>query len=247
MPATVFLDVDGVISDIDQLSADFNSLIGDVLTPVLGGKPENWGDANHVVYPRVMAYLRQGRLLADPVARFDQESCHLIQGMCQRLGIPAPDGATAAELGRRFNLHVRRNGEAGYEHAKPAIETLAASHDVHLATGNVSWNAVAVLEQIGVAGSIGIPAGTDLVGVGKEQPAFYELLFALAGVPASEAVVVDDVPQQLVHAASLGADTVLVSKQRERPEGLSERTLVVESIEELPEAVSRIEAWVGVG
>lgn len=245
MPATVFLDVDGVISDIDQLSADFNSLIGDVLTPALGGKPADWGDANHAVYPRVMAYLRQGRLLADPVARFDQESCHLIQRMCQRLGVPAPDGATAAELGRRFNLHVRRNGAAGYGHAKPAIETLAASRDV--ATGNVSWNAVAVLEQIGVAGSIGIPAGTDLVGVGKEHPAFYERLFALARVPASEAVVVDDVPQQLAHAASLGADTVLVSKQRERSEGLPERALAVESIEELPEVVNQLEASVEVG
>lgn len=240
--ATVFLDIDGVISDIDQLGADFDSLIGDVLAPALGGSPRDWGRANHASFPRVIDYLRQGRLEDDPIARFNQESHHLIEAMCELLDVPAPDAETAARLGRQFNEHVRRNGSAPDGEARPVIEALAASRDVHLATGNLSWNAIAVLENIGVTESVDIPAGADLVGAVKELPVFYERLFALATVRASDAIVVDDSPVLLAHAASLGARTVLVSAARHRPSDLPASALVVDDITGVPDAVVAIEA-----
>lgn len=238
MTASVFLDIDGVLSDLDRLSEDFDSLIGDVLAPVLGRAASDWGQANHVSFPRVIEHLRQGRLLDDPVARFHQESRHLIDAMCGYLGVAAPDPEVAADLGRRFNEHVRRNGKAGYPEAQPAIDELSASRDVHLATGNVSWSATAFLEQIGAAESIGIPCGTDLVGVVKESPLFYGRLFALAAVSPADAIVVDDMPPQLSRAASLGAQTILVSSATERPSGLPVETVLVTSISEVPEVVS---------
>ena len=239
MAAAVFLDIDGVISDIEQLGTDFDSLIGDVLAPALGKSPTDWGRANHATFPRVMEYLRQGHLADDPIARFDEESRLLIEAMCEWLGVPAPDAQTAARLGRRYNEHVRRNGEAAYDAAAPAIEALSATRDVHLATGNVSWNAVAVLERIEAEALIGFPCGVDLIGVIKGLPVFYERLFAAVDVRAEDSIVVDDSPAQLAHASSLGAATILVTPEPEPVSTLA--TVVVRSIAEVPAAVVAID------
>lgn len=49
---TIFLDDGGVMNDNERRSAEWRRLIGEFLSPRLGGTPEAWGEANGVVFER---------------------------------------------------------------------------------------------------------------------------------------------------------------------------------------------------
>jgi HAD superfamily hydrolase (TIGR01509 family) len=243
VPRTVFLDIDGVLSDSTRLGADFNRMIGDVMVPALGGTHEDWGRANAATFEEIfLALLNSDHLWDDPAARFDEECRRAINAMCNWLGIEPPEAAEASRLGREYNRHVRRNGSAAFPEAPAVLRALATDHDLHLATGNIAANAVAVLEQIGTPELIGFPCGVDLVGVAKHRPAFYERLFAAVGVTPEDSVVIDDVPAVLAHAANLGAAPILVAAPDVDRSALPHDTIEVTSITEVPGAVSAIEA-----
>lgn len=137
--------------------------------------------------------------------------------MCRVLGIREPDEDTSYRLGLEFNLHVRGAHGAVFPEAAPAVRSLAARYDVHLATGNPSWLCEAQLDGMGVRDAVGILCGPDLLGTPKHSPRYYPHLFALASVDPAEVVVVDDRPGQLDLAAAAGAKTVLVSQAGRAP------------------------------
>ena len=241
MPSTVFLDIDGVISDSEALAADFESLLGEVLAPALGRTPEEWGRANTATYPSISEqHVRSGRSWDDPIANFDKECGLSVIAMCEWLGVGAPSDDEARHLGYAYHQHVRRNGNAAFPDAAAAIRELAADHELHLATGNVSWNAIAVMERLGTERLIGFPCGVDLIGVIKGLPIYYERLFEAVDVRPQDAIVVDDSPAQLSHAASLGASTILVS--HEPVTDLSVATAVVRGVGEVPATVAIIDS-----
>ncbi|MFQ5381218.1 MAG: HAD family hydrolase, partial [Dehalococcoidia bacterium] len=194
----VFLDVDGVLVDADLLPLEYQRLMGDVLAPVLGGSPEDWGRANAVTFPALLE-----RLLAtfgpdsDPLAACRFEYVENVRAMCRVLGIREPDEDTSYRLGLEFNLHVRGAHGAVFPEAAPAVRSLAARYDVHLATGNPSWLCEAQLDGMGVRDAVGILCGPDLLGTPKHSPRYYPHLFALASVDPAEVVVVDDRPGHL--------------------------------------------------
>ena len=190
MAKVVFLDIDGVITDPEQLSIDFRTLPGEVLAPALGHTVADWGRAMGETYPAVFErHVIRGTVSDDPVAHFDEERRLSILAMCRCLGVDAPDDDEARRLGRAHNRHVRRHGDAPVADAAATIRKLATNGDVHLATGSMSWNALAVLDRIGVRELIGFPCGSDLVGVNKGFAAYYERLFAAVNVNPRDAIV----------------------------------------------------------
>ena len=240
MAKVVFLDIDGVITDPEQLSIDFRTLPGEVLAPALGHTVADWGRAMGETYPAVFErHVIRGTVSDDPVAHFDEERRLSILAMCRCLGVDAPDDDEARRLGRAHNRHVRRHGDAPVADAAATIRKLATNGDVHLATGSMSWNALAVLDRIGVRELIGFPCGSDLVGVNKGFAAYYERLFAAVNVNPRDAIVADDSPRQLALASAIGASTVLVGLEQPEP---VQATLAVSGIAEVPGAVAAIDA-----
>ncbi len=239
----VFLDVDGVLVDGERLPAEYQRLMGEVLSPALGRSPADWGRANAATFPLLFE-----RLLndfgpeSDPFEAFRFEYIENVRAMCRRLGLEEPDGETSYSLGRRFNIHVRATHNAVFPGAPVAVRSLAAGHAVHLATGNPSWLCEAQLENMGVRDLIGVLCGPDLVGVQKRSPEYYSRLFALAAVPAPEAAVVDDRPDQLELAARTGATTILVSSAGDVPAAATPAgaAAVVRSIGEVPAVLGSI-------
>lgn len=205
-----FLDVDGVILDHARTHLEWVRLMGEVLAPALGREPADWGRANAEVFPRVWTGPRAVWHDDDPLIADRRLRVLLLHEACRFLEVPLPDEETATALSRRVDLYVGKNTRAAFPGAASAIRTLARSFELHTATGNLSWRVEPLLEQLGVRRFFGLPCGPDLVGAMKQTPAFYERLFARAGVHPSEAVVVDDERAQLEIAAALGARTVLV-------------------------------------
>jgi phosphoglycolate phosphatase-like HAD superfamily hydrolase len=215
---TIFLDIDGVITDHALLHADFTAQLGEVLAPALGGTVDDWGRANAEVFPDVFAQLQ---LDADPTISvqdgYDIEDRTIVLAMCDWLGIPRPNDHDAARLGRDYTVHVRRNTRALFPAAPDMVRTLAESHHLHMATGNPSWVVEPFLEGIGLRHLIGFPCGPDLIGVFKRSDLFHAKLFEAVGVSPRDAVVVDDVPQQVANARAAGASTILVTREPVEP------------------------------
>lgn len=234
----VFLDLDGVLVDPAKLGPEYVRLLGEVLAPALGGTAEEWGRANAETFPRLFDRLtNEVGHDTPPGDAYRMEYVENVRMMCDVLGRPAPDGAECERLGREFNVYVRGHSRSPFPGAARCVRTLAASYAIHLATGNPSWTAEAVLRQLGVSALIGLPCGPDLVGVLKRSPLFYLRLFERAGVRGMEAVVVDDSPAQLAMAADAGAATVLVAPGG-APAGLADA--VVEGVEDVAGAVLRL-------
>ncbi len=240
MAATVFLDIDGVITDHALLHDDYVAHLGEVLAPALGGTVEDWGRANAATFPELFTHLQAiSGTIEDVNAFYEIEYRCSVQGMCSWLGIAPPSDEECIRLGRAFSVHVRGNSRAVFPQAAEMVRTLARDHDLHLATGNPSWLAEPLLEGIGVRDLVGLACGPDLIGVAKVSDAFHRTLFEAVGVAPGDAVVVDDSPGQVANARAAGAATVLVTRE---PVDGEPADCVVSGPSEVAGAIAALEA-----
>lgn len=209
------------------------------MAPALGGTPEEWGRANAATFPGVLKQVRQiAGPTEDPRIVFDIEYLLLVQAMCDWLSVPRPSDAECVRLGREYSVRVRRDGQAVFPAASELVHTLAQRHDLHMATGNPSWVAEALLDGMGVRESIGFPCGPDLISVWKGSDAFHATLFEAVGVAPGDALVVDDLPEQVANARAAGASTVLVTSDQV---GADVADAVVSDLSEIAAAVLAID------
>ena len=104
MPATVFLDIDGVLSDSALIEADYDKVIGEVVAPVLGGSSVEWGRANRATFEAIFEHYRDGHHARDPIERFDEECRMSIDAMCRL--------ARSVPASRNLQIVDRRSGGA---------------------------------------------------------------------------------------------------------------------------------------
>lgn len=200
-----FLDVDGVINDHALNPGMWDAHLGAVLAPVLGATAADWGRVNRKVFPVI--WTEQHTWGTDPLTRIRTEAALIVTGMCAELGITPPSPERYFELWQQVDRYVASTGEAAYPFAAESIQALAKLVPLHMATGNPSWRVEALLDALGVRHLIGFPAGPDLVDIFKDDPRFYSRIFERTGIPAAEALVVDDTASCLAHATTAGAQT----------------------------------------
>jgi HAD superfamily hydrolase (TIGR01509 family) len=218
-PAVIFLDDGGVMNDNERRSAEWRRLIGEFLTPRLGGTPEAWGDANFVVFDAQWKRFEAWQAERPPdhyadffASRVERE--RWLGGMCERVGVPAPAGDGCAELAAATEAYVIPRVRAAYPEAASAIRALhAAGHVLATASGTLSDDLAQNVTGMGIRACFsGRLYGPDLVQAHKAGPEYYRRIFADAGVEPSEALVVDDAPRALAWAAQAGARTVHVRR-----------------------------------
>jgi FMN phosphatase YigB (HAD superfamily) len=137
-----------------------------------------------------------------------------------------------------MDANVCERADCAFPATIDVVRELAASYDLHTATGNPSWRVEALLAQWGVRELFGVTSGPDLVGVMKDTARFHRRVFALAGVSPSRAIVVDDAPSHLARARAAGARTILVDPDGGARADVSDA--VVADIADVPDAVRRI-------
>lgn len=129
------------------------------------------------------------------------------------VGVDMPDEAEALVLAERAERWVRPQVDAAIPGAADAIETLhAAGYRLFTASGEPSDDLHDYLGRMGVRERFQRLYGPDLIDTFKDGPAFYERIFADAGVAAEEALVVDDTPAAIGWAMEVGARAVLVGE-----------------------------------
>ncbi|MEO8541663.1 MAG: HAD family hydrolase [bacterium] len=199
----VYLDVDGVINDHSLNPLMWDAHLGEVLAPLLGATAQEWGRANRKVWPSIWA----GQLSwgTDPIERLRTEARLIVTGMCEELGLAPPTPERCFELWQQVDRHVASSGEAAFPGTADSIRALAQSFAVHTATGNPSWRVEALLAALGVRDAVGFLAGPDLVGIWKNDVAYYERIFAVTSVEPAEALIVDDSVDCIERAIAAGA------------------------------------------
>jgi len=208
---TVFLDVGGVINDKDQQITQWQRLVGPCFVSLLGGTAEGWAQANGLITERLLEW-ESAHARANFVTFYSASQLHWVRGICNLQNMPIPSVEECLNLASRATDWISRRVQAAMPDAREAIRLLSSQgYRLHTASGSCSREMAGYLEGLGVRHYFGRPYGADLINAFKQEPQYFERIFADSGVRPTEALVVDDSAQALRWARQVGARTILVS------------------------------------
>jgi HAD superfamily hydrolase (TIGR01509 family) len=217
----IFLDDGGVLNDNEVRGAEWRRLIGEYLSPRLGGEPLQWAAANRVVFEDQWERFQtwsEIHLLDDEYVDFFSDGTELVRWlreMCEHVGVPVPD--EAADVAAATERYVQARIRSGYEDAAPGVHALSeAGYMLATASGEQSHELEMYLVALGIRDCFaGHLYGPDLVRAHKASPVYYERILADSGVSAVGALVVDDNTNAVAWAAQAGMRTVHMCRQGE--------------------------------
>ncbi len=241
---TIFLDDGGVMNDNTRRAAEWRRLIGEFLTPKLGGDPGAWAEANSVVFARQWRRFEEWLSArgADEWGDFfgaTEERERWLREMCEHVGVSAPRGDACPELALETERYVIPRVRAAFPGAVQAIERLhKRGYWLSTASGALSSDLEGYVTRMGVRQFFAERLyGPDLVQTLKGGPHFYRRIFEDADVDPAAALVVDDSPQAVRWAAEAGARAVLVAAE---PAAVKDSTAVIGSLSELPAFLDKL-------
>jgi HAD superfamily hydrolase (TIGR01509 family) len=127
--------------------------------------------------------------------------------------------------------------------AVEAVERLAGPFALGLASSSPRRLIDAVLAATGLAGRFTVTVSTEEVAAGKPSPAVYQEAVGRLGVPAAQAVAIEDSSNGLRAAARAGLGVIAVPHAAFPPaqDALDLASVVVESLDEIsPDVVYRV-------
>ena len=226
MTKAIFLDVYGVLMDPAPLAAQWQRLVGEFLSPRLGGDPGAWGEANRYAADRMFARYR------DPGGTPRETHGRLrrlwFREMCEQVGIAAPKQAGA--LAEETFAWVSERLSASFPGTADTLGVLKARGGrLFTAAGLVSQDAAAYLRGLGVRELFEETYGTDVIDRWKTNAGFYRKILEHSGVRPEDAMTVDDQERCLDWATRAGfARTLLLA-----PAGTPSTHEVIASLSEL--------------
>ena len=212
MPRVLFLDDGGVLNDNALRGPEWLRLIGGFMPARLGGTADQWAHANSVVFPRVWGDIVK-RLPSFATHREFQRaySVEWMRAMCARVGVQPPPDDDAVALHVELTCYVWERADAAIPGAADAVLALhRAGYTLYTASGGTSWELQVITEKMGIAQAFARLYGPDLVDQVKNGPAFYEKVFAHAGVPAASALVIESEDKCCRWACEAGAQALWV-------------------------------------
>lgn len=178
----------------------------------MGGSGERWSDANREAFPSLWKKIS---------SRLDKFSTHdeymqfyatnWFRDMCAHVGVETLPGDEALQLYKEFSIYVAERANCEIEGAADAVRSLRnAGYTLYMASGTPSWELSPILKKMGIADAFTTLYGPDLIDYVKYGPAFYEKLFADAGVDPDHTLVVDSDEECCDWASATGASAVRI-------------------------------------
>lgn len=220
----------------------WQQFVAEFFAPRLGGTHEAWAEANREVMNRILEPVGwEARLQASPDYRsFDRTYLiDWLQGMCVLVGVSAPADDECFALAHQASAAIPPRVRSAFPGVVEAIRALhQRGYALSTASGESSTDLAGYLTGMGVRGCFQHLYGPDLINTHKHGPAYYERIFADAGVDPARALIVDDNPGPIVWARQAGARAVLIGDARSV--GLEE-VPCLPSLAHLPEVIERLE------
>jgi HAD superfamily hydrolase (TIGR01509 family) len=229
----LFFDDGDVMNDNALRGPQWHRLIGEFFVPRLGGTFEAWASANTAVISDVDGrYWERASQAGTSADLWRAYKIDWLRSMAACVGVDVPeDDKECHDLSHAAMPYITPRIRAAYPGAVEAIEQLAREYNLYTASNEHSEDLQAYLEGMGVAQLFRGFYGCDLIGASKPAAMYYQRMFEHAGVDATESLVVDDKPECLAAAATLGARVISVRVDGVAPEGLP----WIRTLAELPE------------
>jgi HAD superfamily hydrolase (TIGR01509 family) len=239
----VFLDDGGVMNDNRLRGPQWQRLVAEFFAPQLGGAPEAWAAANRTVIKGMLepAAWQDRMQTASGYQQFERAyQIDWLKSMCALVGVSAPADDTCYALARQATALIIPQIRSAFPGAVEAIRTLhQRGYLLYTASSGASTDLAGHLEGMGVRDCFQRLYGPDLIDTFKNGSDYYERLFADAGVPPANALVLDDGPQAVMWARRAGASAILVGRASSELDSLAPQ---ITSLAELPEIIQDIES-----
>jgi HAD superfamily hydrolase (TIGR01509 family) len=220
-PRVLFVDDGGVMNDNRLRGPQWQQLVGEYLSPRLGGRPEQWAQANASAEAADLwtgtGFQRRPHVRFATLYREYQLAWMRV--MCEHVGIPVPPDDEALKLEREASDYVTARVRSAIPGAAEAIRALHdAGFTLHTASGEISSELHNYLTGMGVRDCFGHLFGSDIVDVWKGSAEYYRRVFAHAGVDPGEVLIVDDNAAPCSWAADAGARSVRITSDADGPD-----------------------------
>jgi phosphoglycolate phosphatase-like HAD superfamily hydrolase len=226
----LFLDDGGVMNDNALRGPEWVRLIAEFMPDRMGGTGEQWASANPLIFGQVWADLQKHL----PEFRSHKEfqrtlAVNWMRGMCGRIGLtPPPDDETTA-LYDELSAYVAERAVCAIAGAADAVRSLhGAGYTLYTASGTTSWELRGILGRMGIAEMFSGLYGPDVVDHVKYGPAFYDAVFAHAGVAPDRAAVIDSDSECCEWAREARASAVWID-----PDGRGDATTLESFVRQL--------------
>lgn len=216
---TLFVDKGGVLTDNDDdLAPQWRRLIGEILSPRLGGSTAAWGAANVPAFHKQLARWRAAMAEHGPAdirGFFANDARLWLLDMCDDMGSPRPSDEDAARIAAETVFYVTARLELrAPQRGLAALRVLRQRGLVlHIASGDAHADLVAFLDRIDARDLFDRVYGSDLVDTWKSGPEYYRAILRDSAVDPRGAAVVDNSAQALAWAAECGLRGFLVVRR----------------------------------
>lgn len=211
-PLVLFLDDGGVLNDNSLRGPEWLRLIGEFMPARMGGTAEQWASANRVVFSQLWGNLQ--KRLPDFASHREFQRTYAtnwMTAMCDCVGITPPPDDDAVTMYGDLSTYIGQRATSAIAGAADAVLTLRrAGYTLHTASGTASWELRGIMANMGIAEAISGLYGPDLVDHVKYGPAFYQRVFAHAGVAPSKALVIESDSECCRWASEAGANAVWI-------------------------------------
>ncbi len=208
----IFLDDGGVLNDNKLRAPQWRELIADFFVPRYGRSREQWKEANTVAFGQFLhnyAEKYSNRVNFDFIEAWNEEDVLWLTTMFEHVGLTPPPDSERLSLARESQLWITPRVKAAIPGIIIVVETLwKRGFSLYTASAGPSWLIRGILKGMGLSSYFNQIYGPDLVRTPKEGPRYYEKIFMDAGVRPEDAIVVDDVPKNLVMAKEVGATVI---------------------------------------
>jgi HAD superfamily hydrolase (TIGR01509 family) len=159
-----------------------------------------------------------------------------LQGMCELVNVPLLEEKECYQLALEATTAIIPRVRAAFPGAADVIRALyERGYTLYTASAEPSYELEGHLAGMQVRDRFQRLYGPDLIDTFKAGPAYYERIFADAGVDPARVLVIDDGPRALAWARQAGARTVLVGAVTE------EEALAVASLAQVPDVLHQFD------
>ncbi len=241
-PVLLF-DFDDTLSEQSVFVLQYVRGIGETLSPRFGGNAEDWTQAA-VDMLQMLEAQYVARFCPDPTgynAWYDTMHPAAMALVFGGMGLTVPPDAEA--LSRETQRIALAQCDACFEGARDVVASLhAAGYTLHLASGNDSGHLCGAIAGAKLAPCFDRLFGPDLIDCAKEGPEYYARLFRALNISPADALVIDNDPNAIGWALTVGARAVQADFLPHKPiETVPGIVAKIKNINQLPDLVARIE------
>lgn len=234
--SALFIDDGGVMNDNRPRERQWQKLVAEYFVPVLGGTHEKWEEANRLILKQLLSqtFDKPSFKVADYKVFNRNWQLEWLRGMASHVNVTVPkDDDECIVMADASNVYVTHRVHSAFPGAIDAINKFnGAGLKLFTASGERSLELDGYLTAMGVRKKFLTLYGPDLVDKFKDDAQYYKAIFLHSGIDPSSALVIDDRPDYLQLARSVGASTCLITSN---PQASHTAHMAATNLAEVPE------------